>query len=158
MDKDNQVMNSKSGDFKHITPIQIRFNDIDIMGHVNNSVHQNYYDVARVDYFRNVLKEDIDWDHFTVVLASIHIEFYKPVFLQENVAVRTRIEQIGEKSLTMVQELYNPETGEIKSFNRAVLVGFWRKEGVTGIIPEEWKSDITHFEGKISMKYPVNPN
>ena len=151
-------LNSESGHFKHTTPIQIRFNDIDIMGHVNNSVHQNYYDVARLDYFKAVLREDIDWQGFTIVLASIHIDFYSPVLLQEKAAVRSRIEQIGEKSLTMIQELYNSETGEVKSFNRAVLVGYSRKEGITTQIPENWKSDILRFDGNISLKYPVNPN
>ena len=33
------------------TPIQIRFNDIDILGHVNNVMFGHYCDVARSDYF-----------------------------------------------------------------------------------------------------------
>ena len=36
--------------FFHETPLQIRFNDVDVMGHVNNSVYQNYFDVARLRY------------------------------------------------------------------------------------------------------------
>ena len=34
--------------FFHKTPIQIRFNDVDVVGHVNNSVYQNYFDAARM--------------------------------------------------------------------------------------------------------------
>ncbi len=151
-------MDQNSKLFRHITPVQVRFNDIDIMGHVNNSVHQNYYDLARIEYFKVVLREEIDWFGFTVVIASITIDFYKPVLLQEKAAVRTRVEQIGEKSLTMIQELFNPETGEVKSFNRAVLVGYSRKEGITSGIPESWKSDITRFEDRVSLKYPVSSN
>ena len=145
-------------EYKHITPVQVRFNDIDIMGHVNNSVHQNYYDIARVEYFRSVLRKGIDWQGDTVVLASIRIDFFSPVLLEEKVSVRTCVEQIGEKSLTMVQELFNTDSGEVKSFNQAVLVGFSRKENKTIPIPEKWKTDIIRFEGKISLKYPVSSN
>jgi len=151
-------MNSESTHFKHNTPIQIRFNDIDILGHVNNSVHQNYYDIARVEYFKSVLNEDIDWYGFTVVIASISIDFFSPVILEQKAAVRTRVEQIGEKSLTMIQELFNSETGAVNSFNRAVLVGFSRKDCVTTSIPENWKADITRYEKNINLKYPVNSN
>ena len=28
--------------FKHITPIQLRFNDFDALGHVNNSVYFSF--------------------------------------------------------------------------------------------------------------------
>ena len=151
-------MKAGSVDYRHITPIQVRFNDIDIMGHVNNAVHQNYFDIARISYFRTVLSQDIDWHSFSVVIASIHIDFYRPVLLQESASVRSRIEQIGDKSLTMIQELFNPLTGEVKSFNRAILVGYSVKQETTSGIPENWKSDMIRFEGKISMKYPVSSN
>jgi acyl-CoA thioester hydrolase len=151
-------MKNKIRNYKHITPIQVRFNDIDIMGHVNNSVHQNYYDIARVEYFKTVLSEDLDWQGLTVVLASIHIDFFSPVHLDEKTAVRSCVEMIGEKSLTMTQELFNTETGEIKSFNRAVLVGFSRQDNSTMVLPDKWKTDIINFEGKISQKYPITSN
>ncbi|HRE23498.1 MAG TPA: thioesterase, partial [Bacteroidia bacterium] len=33
-----------------ITPIQIRFSDIDWMGHVNNAVYLSYIEKARIDF------------------------------------------------------------------------------------------------------------
>ena len=33
--------------FRHVLPIQIRFNDVDKFGHVNNTVYFQFYDTAR---------------------------------------------------------------------------------------------------------------
>lgn len=34
----------------HSTPIQIRFNDIDQLGHATNSVYQQYFDLGKMAY------------------------------------------------------------------------------------------------------------
>ena len=36
----------------HITPIQLRFNDIDQMGHVNNAVIMEFFDLGKDHFFR----------------------------------------------------------------------------------------------------------
>jgi acyl-CoA thioesterase FadM len=41
--------------FRHVTPIAVRFRDIDAMGHVNNAVFFTYLESARVEYMRNVV-------------------------------------------------------------------------------------------------------
>lgn len=46
------------GNFKHITPIQIRFNDIDHLGHVNNNAYFAYYDLGKERYIIDVLGVD----------------------------------------------------------------------------------------------------
>ena len=32
-------------DFKNCVEIQVRFNDIDMLGHVSNTVYLNYFDI-----------------------------------------------------------------------------------------------------------------
>ncbi len=145
-------MSSGPESFRHITPVQIRFNDIDILGHVNNAIHQHYFDVARLEYFKKVLDSDIDWKEFSFVLASIHIDFMSPVKLNDHVSVRSRIGQVGGKSVTMFQELFDPVTGEKKSCNKAVLVVYSASANTTAEIPERWKEKIIRFEEKITLK------
>ena len=151
-------MKTEKSEFRHIDKIQIRFNDIDIVGHVNNSVHQNYFDLARLSYFKEVIGDKIDWKSFSVVLASIHIDYYRPVLLDENIAIRSRVSQIGDKSFTMVQELFSEDNKEIKSFNKAVLVGYSAKLDATVPIPDIWKDKMIGFEESIQHKYPVSEN
>ena len=37
--------------FRHRTPIQIRFNDLDAYQHVNNNVYFSFYDLGKENYF-----------------------------------------------------------------------------------------------------------
>ncbi len=66
---------------KHFTPIQQRFNDYDILGHVNNAVFQHYFDLARIRYFAEILGENIVGSKYSLVMATINIDFHSPVLI-----------------------------------------------------------------------------
>lgn len=40
--------------FRHRIPLQIRFNDIDLLGHVNNTVYFSFYDTGKARYMEAV--------------------------------------------------------------------------------------------------------
>ena len=40
--------------FHHTLPIQLRFNDVDKFGHVNNTVYFSFYDLGKTEYFASV--------------------------------------------------------------------------------------------------------
>ena len=42
--------------FHHSLPIQLRWNDADQFGHINNTLYFQYYDMAKMDYFANIPK------------------------------------------------------------------------------------------------------
>ncbi len=39
------------GDFRYRHPIEIRYNDTDALGHVNNAVYFSYFEMARSGYY-----------------------------------------------------------------------------------------------------------
>ena len=47
---------SADAHYKHRIPIQIRFNDVDRYGHVNNNAYFAFYDLGKEDYLINVLR------------------------------------------------------------------------------------------------------
>ena len=48
---------------KHRTPIQIRFKDVDALGHVNNANHLSYFEYARIRFFDDLIGTEIDWEN-----------------------------------------------------------------------------------------------
>ena len=46
--------------FHHTLPLQLRFNDVDLLGHVNNSVYFAFYDLGKSRYFEAVKAQNID--------------------------------------------------------------------------------------------------
>ncbi len=140
-------MTTKPGvEFLHKTPIQIRFNDIDIMAHVNNSVYQNYFDMARLQYFEMIFEQKMNWEEKALVLAKITIEYFNPIFLGEEIMVVSKVYKLGNKSLQMKQEIVNTITKEVKAKNDAVLVAFLSKDNEAVELPDDWRNKIIKFE------------
>lgn len=140
----------------HKIQVQIRFNDIDIMGHVNNAVYQYYFDLARVDYFDHVLKEeDANLKKEALIVASIKVDYLKPVFMRDNIFVTTKITYIGNKSLKMTQEVIN-ENNDIKATSETIMVAFSIENDSTIVIPEKWIMAINDFEKELKFRPLVN--
>lgn len=135
--------------FLHSSPIQIRFNDVDMLGHATNSVYPQYFDLGRMAYFESVLGERMDWRFDGLIMVSISIDFVAQIKLYDSVVVRTKIIRLGNKSLDMVQDLYNETTGKIVAKSNGVMVGYNGKEEVSIPIPTRWRERIAAFESDV---------
>ncbi|MES2590097.1 MAG: acyl-CoA thioesterase [Bacteroidota bacterium] len=102
--------------------IQIRFSDIDLMGHVNNAVYLNYFESARMHYLVSLLGADWDWRKNGIILKTNEIEYISPVFLTDKPSVSVFLDAIGTKSFTLAYEL--TVNGIIKTKGKSVLVSF----------------------------------
>jgi len=132
--------------YKHHTPIQIRFNDIDQLAHVNNSVYQQFFDWGRMNYFKEVLKEKMDWNVEGLILASISIDFLNSIEMYDEVEVHTMIYHIGNKSVKMSQELYNKTKKCVAATSKSVMVNFSNTSKSTLVVPERWRKNISDYE------------
>ncbi|HIE16491.1 MAG TPA: acyl-CoA thioesterase [Bacteroidales bacterium] len=134
--------------FLHKVAVQIRFNDIDIAGHVNNAMYFQYLDLARLQYFDKVFDDTIKWKKAGLVLAKIEINFLEPVFLNEKLFVYTKIDKIGNKSIQMYQHIIKSiDKKEILvSISTSVLVGYDYIKKRSFEIPKKWKEKILNFE------------
>lgn len=132
--------------FHHSYPLQLRFNDIDSLGHVNNSVYFTFYDLGKSRYFEAVKHTAIDWRKADVVIANVNADFLSPIYSYEQVAVETCCTEIGNRSFRLMQRIVNSETGEIKGVCRTIMVGFDVEAGVSAPISDEWKEAICRFE------------
>ncbi len=133
----------------HITPLQIRFNDIDKLGHATNSVYQQYFDLGRMAYFNDVLKEKMNWEDEGLILVSINIEYLNPIKLYDQVIVRTKIYSIGNKSLKMSQEIVNQSTAKVASTSKATMVGYNNNSESSIPVPARWRKMIADYESDI---------
>ena len=135
--------------FRHTTPVQIRFNDIDIFAHVNNAVIQEYFDLGRLYYLQKILEGELKTSENTLIIASIKTDFMEPVLPEDNIVVKTSVYAIGEKSLKMIQLLVDAVTGNEKAVCESVMVAFNKKLLQSVEFPERWKNSISGFEEKV---------
>ena len=135
--------------FKHMVDVQIRFNDLDMLGHVNNGVYLSYFDLGKTGYFTDVATRDVDWNGINIVVVNLNVDFFAPTFINEHIAVLTQVVSIGQKSLTMEQRLVNVQTGQVKCMARTVMAGIDLRTGQSQPIDSVWVDDITAFEGRV---------
>lgn len=137
--------------FNHITPIQLRFNDFDALGHVNNSVYLSFYDLGKTSYFSEVLPDNSVGKKPGVVIADIHVSFLLPVFPGENVAVETAVVEIKNKSFRLFQQLIDLDTKEVKCICHTVMVCFDPATQASCPVSDTWRVAIAEFEGNPAL-------
>lgn len=133
-------------EFNHCEKIQMRFNDIDVLGHVNNAVQITYFDFGKVRYFETLKKQIIDWSGSDLVMVHFEVDFMEPIFRENSIVVKTKVYEIGNKSLKLVQIIQDQKTGHIKSVCKSVMCGFDTKTNQGLVISDEWRELIQRFE------------
>lgn len=145
-------------EYKHTTPIQLRFNDFDTLGHVNNSVYLSFYDLGKTEYFSQVLP----WLHVKsktgVVIADIHVSFLLAVYPGEQVAVQTAVVEVGNKSFKLQQQLIDTVSQEVKCVCETVMVCFDAVSKSSCQVPAEWREAIARFEENGILLQPSTEN
>lgn len=139
----------KITDYKHSTPIQIRFVDIDKMGHVNNATILSYFEIARTNFFDDVIGQQDNWFERGLIIAHTEIDYYSPVYLRDEVKAYVRIAKTGNKSFDVEHLLVKISKGQeiICSLATSVLVCMDYTKKQTIAIPAEWKEKLKAFEG-----------
>lgn len=134
-------------DFKHKLPIQIRYKDVDIQGHVNNANHITYFETARVNYFNEVIKHN-DWTKTGMILAKTEIDYFEPIFMEDEVFCYTKITSFGTKSFEISNIITKSSPrGEINcAEGKSVIVCFNYEIKQTVEIPTEWKEAVNKYE------------
>lgn len=123
-----------------ITPIQKRFNDIDSFWHVNNVAQQMYFDLAKTEYYRQVMKVDGTFDALRVITVSTHTDFRGQVRMDDDVRIETTVSRVGNKSMTIHQRLLCGQ--ECRTESSSVMVAFDYKRQCSVEIPESWREKL----------------
>ena len=120
------------------TPIQIRFSDIDPFQHVNNVAQQMYFDLGKTEYYRLVLGGiEALVGKLRIVTASTATSYLGQVRMNDTVRVTTTCERVGNKSLTLFQQLKVGD--EVRSESRSVMVAFDFETQRSEPVPDAWR-------------------
>lgn len=127
--------------FKHTTPVEIRFGDIDAMGHVNNARYFTYFEQGRINFLDSVLGTNIKYAERGIIVANAHADFKIPVLFRDKISVLTRVSKIGTKSFELSYSLVKDENGIRRecASGFTTMVCFDYREQHSVEIPEEWR-------------------
>lgn len=134
--------------FNHIHTINVRFKDIDVLGHVNNAVILTYVEAARVPFLvaLGIRSLRAGVGDIAFIVAHINCDFKQPVYYGQNVEVGTRVSHIGNTSLRLDHRV--EADGELAAEGYCVLVHFDYATQQSISISPEMVRKIEAFEGK----------
>ena len=129
---------------KVTSSLEIRYRDIDSMGHVNNAVYLSYFEQARMAFFNELIQEKWDWETHGILVARHEVDYTAPILLIDNAYVDTWCESMGNTSLVFRYEVYKSVNDQriTCTLGKTIIVCFDAKAGKTIPVPEEWKSKI----------------
>ena len=84
--------------------VEIRFNDIDAAGHVNNAVIFTYFEEGRKAMFYDAFKESAPGG-FNFMVAHLECDFILPVLLADRLQVNIWVTAIGTNSFGLAYSL-----------------------------------------------------
>jgi acyl-CoA thioester hydrolase len=141
--------NQPMSNFRFYHPIEVRYGDLDPQGHLNNAKFVTFFEQARIQYIRHLglYKEGQSFMEIGVILADVHVAYRKPVEWGMPVKVGVRISKVGNKSMTVEQNVVHAETGEVFAEGEVVMVAFDYYQNKSIPVPQEWRDAVNQFEG-----------
>lgn len=144
---DNPRVPAAKHPFVHCQSIQMRFNDLDMFGHVNNNVYLSYMDLAKINYFRSINPYKDRHTKVDAVVVHIDTDFYSPSYFGDELEVWTAVTCISKRSFHLEQRVVNATTGETKCIGRTVMAGFDIETATSKPLDPMWVDAIEAYEG-----------
>lgn len=137
---------SNTDSFKYKTSIEMRFADLDMMGHVNNAVYFTYMEIGRTKYWKHAIKWD--WKSTGVVIGQASIDYISPIFLEDKVSMYVRTSRMGNTSFDLEYLIVKDVNGKevVCSRGKTVCVAYDYSTKKPAQIPDKEREKMISFE------------
>jgi len=126
-------------EYEFVTDVEVRYRDLDPMGHVNNAVYLTYLETARIRYLQAVLDGGLQAG--SIVVANVDIDFRAPIRRnQDAVTVGVRPAEIGTTSVTLEYEIRAGD--RTAAVAESTFVSYDADAGEPTPVPDDWRAAI----------------
>lgn len=138
--------NIKRADFRHFVPLSVRWGDLDMLGHVNNTVFFRYSEEGRICYFKDVGIDNPAVRPSGLILADMRCSFIKQLHYPAEIEIASRTQALGNSSMHMQQVLFHKGADEIAATFKAVVVWFDYTAQRPARVPEPIREAVKNYE------------
>ena len=128
-------------------PIQVRFRDSDLLGHLNNAVYSTYFESGRMEYWAQFTGGH-SFDNWPFILARTEIDFLAEAHPGQALTLGVRVARIGRKSFDFEYLLVRDDDGREVARGRSVQVMFDYRSKKTRPVSDETRAGLIAFEGR----------
>lgn len=127
-------MSPSTATLPYETTHEVRFRDLDPLGHVNNVVYATYCEQCRVRFFEDALGKSAD--DLGVVVARLELDYRVPIDGTGTVAVTMDAADVGDSSFEFAYELVFE--GDVVATGSSVQVAV-DETGSSAPLPDAWR-------------------
>lgn len=137
----------KRPDFRHWVDIQVRWSDMDSLGHVNNSRYFTYMETGRISY----ISSSGIWApgkpaRYGPILVQASCDFRRQLRYPAELEIGTRLVGIGTSSMALEQGIFLKGDSEPVAEGSSVLAWVDYEAGSSVPLPTEFRSRLQSFE------------
>lgn len=125
----------------HRIPIQVRFHDTDMFGHVNNAAFASYAELGRLRFLAS-----LGHPAGGVILARITLDFRRQLRFGDEPDLETWVSHLGTTSAGLEQRLV--EGGEVACEMSSVIVFFDYRRQQTVPVPEHLRPALQRYSSR----------
>jgi acyl-CoA thioester hydrolase len=127
------------------TNIDVRFRDLDALGHVNNAVFLTYFEEGRKKFSEKYFKVS-DPSDFKFIMAHIRCDYIKPVLFVDKLTLHMWVKDIGTKSFAFEYKLvHESDESIVYATGESVQVCFDYKKNQSMAVSDETKKKLTLY-------------
>ena len=90
----------------HSLRLQVRWGDMDALGHVNNAEYLRYFEQSRIAWLE-ALGYPTTGRGTGPILAKVSVTYLKPIVYPSEIEVRLHAARVGNTSFTLASEIVN---------------------------------------------------
>ncbi|MGB1586797.1 MAG: acyl-CoA thioesterase [Thermoplasmatota archaeon] len=107
----------------YAVPVEVRFNDMDGLGHVNNAIYLTFLEHARMKFFTEEAGSTSEKD-FPFIIAHAALDYKKPIKMGAELEVRMWTSRIGGKSWDFDYEIRDTKSAVTYATGKTVQVAY----------------------------------
>lgn len=127
-------------------PIEVRFRDLDALGHVNNAVYITYFEIARTHYWRELFGIN-SYEQYGFLVVRTECDYRSPAHFGETLLVGTRVSELRNSSFVIEHGVTEKHGGRLVAEGKTVQVCYDPQQKKSIPIPPLVRQTISEFEG-----------
>lgn len=134
--------------FKFSTEVRVRLPETDAMGIVFHGYFYTYFDVARMDYLRELrLLDPFRAGTAKNLVAHASADFRSPARFDDVLVLQARVSEIGNTSLSFLFRVSTKRDGRLVAEGKSVHVMIDPQTWKPARVSDEFRKAIRAFEG-----------
>lgn len=136
--------------FRHTHTVTVRNYEIDWQGIVHNGNYLLYFEVARIDYSKQIgmkIDERSINGPVRIVIVRNELDYVNTATFDDRLKIYTRVKSVKNSSMTYEAVIMNEGNGLLIAKNIAVLVWTDPTTGKSTPVPDEVRTFIANYEG-----------